>query len=873
MGGLVTMFSPDGQQGDIPQGNVKAAQAKGFKVAVPVYSPDGTQGYVPPEKLGDVIHAGGSTEKPAPLTDNPNKEGTYKVKGPSGTIAVPYSKVPTLSNWGYSVDPSDSYRYQKDSAQPGVISRVASSFAKNVGLPSNMQEARDAADAANPLKHPGEFAEKALLGPAAGAIPVVKGLYEGAKRSGTEVFKAGEASAEHNPAAVASHLVSAIPFVGPGLDKASDQYASGDYAGEFGTLLGTSFQAATAAEGAKEGFNAVTKGTTPSITVTKPQSLMSKLEESMADSAPSKSEQSITQQASKIGKKTGIAEGDEPVSDEQFENYRQRVQDDLHYNLQQTVADAVNKTTQAPVEAAAAPEAPVAQPAPAPVEEPAAPQQGTFSRRAVDAEGVDLGNNRDEGFKTPYNEPSAPTRLVPQLTRETIDNLAAKGQVGDRGIGEAASNPTPTPQDTATLKALGYSDEDIAKLSPANASARSSAYVEQGPTEEQWAVAKNSPQSAEIAQKIARGEMSMEDYIKMVKEGKVPGSTPTPSRLGAPTATAPPVDFTRPLPGEAAPRIVDRTVEPATAAGAQEVKLPVQESTGTPPPPKPVEPFEYDPNADMRDVADKGARAVYAAAKNDYATLDAASGGGAGKPGRWTGFDNQLKDISKEMGDVTGEDYDKLAAKRDTVEAQRDAMLKDMVDKGQIDPATAQRATDSYRQAMRMQDLGKQIKMSTERVPTDDPNVWENRVLPEKLAPRIIKMNDIPINGGDSALEIALGKEGAAKLIYDTDEANFLRSQPQMSASGQGAIKEVLRNNTAKGVTDWSGVKKDLNDMDGATKQVKFGEGYQKLEQYASRRNVLQKVGQAAKYTAAAGPLGLGTAYEVYHNLSKLAGN
>jgi hypothetical protein len=46
-------------------------------------------------------------------------------------------------------------------------------------------------------------------------------------------YKAG------NPAGAVSHAVSAIPVVGPALDRAEDQYADKDYAGEMGTLTGT----------------------------------------------------------------------------------------------------------------------------------------------------------------------------------------------------------------------------------------------------------------------------------------------------------------------------------------------------------------------------------------------------------------------------------------------------------------------------------------------------------------------------------------------------------------------------------------------------------------------------------------------------------
>lgn len=54
----VPMFAPDGSTGEIPAGNVQAAQQAGFKRAFTMYSPDGKSGYIPEDRVQDAIKAG-----------------------------------------------------------------------------------------------------------------------------------------------------------------------------------------------------------------------------------------------------------------------------------------------------------------------------------------------------------------------------------------------------------------------------------------------------------------------------------------------------------------------------------------------------------------------------------------------------------------------------------------------------------------------------------------------------------------------------------------------------------------------------------------------------------------------------------------------
>lgn len=79
---------------------------------------------------------------------------------------------------------------------------------------------------------------------------VARGLVGQAKQSGGELGQAYQAAKHGNNPDAAVHAITAVPVVGPALAKGADQYAQGDYAGEAGTLLGASAQAAPAVLGA-----------------------------------------------------------------------------------------------------------------------------------------------------------------------------------------------------------------------------------------------------------------------------------------------------------------------------------------------------------------------------------------------------------------------------------------------------------------------------------------------------------------------------------------------------------------------------------------------------------------------------------------------
>jgi len=132
--------------------------------------------------------------------------------------------------------------------QPGFLENLGHSL----GLtPASSQDAL-----ADLKAHPVRKGIEALAGPAGMAA---EGLWNGGRRIGGELVKAGKSAMEGNAPGAASHAISALPFVGPALekmdaeappDRPGQSYASRVWAdatpGNVGTALGTSAQIAPA---------------------------------------------------------------------------------------------------------------------------------------------------------------------------------------------------------------------------------------------------------------------------------------------------------------------------------------------------------------------------------------------------------------------------------------------------------------------------------------------------------------------------------------------------------------------------------------------------------------------------------------------------
>lgn len=123
---------------------------------------------------------------------------------------------------------------------PSAVSRFGSSAADSSGL-SMIGHA---------IMHPRETAGN-VTGAVADAVdpngtihtvnpnnPITQGVKGAVNNTVDNARQAWQAARSGNAAGAVSHAVSAVPVVGPLLDKAEDQYAKGDIAGEMGTLTG-----------------------------------------------------------------------------------------------------------------------------------------------------------------------------------------------------------------------------------------------------------------------------------------------------------------------------------------------------------------------------------------------------------------------------------------------------------------------------------------------------------------------------------------------------------------------------------------------------------------------------------------------------------
>jgi len=172
--------------------------------------------------------------------------------------------------------------------------------------------------------------------------------------------------------------------------------------------------------------------------------------------------------------------------------------------------------------------------------------------------------------------------------------------------------------------------------------------------------------------------------------------------------------------------------------------------------------------------------------------------------------------LNGEVSGIDDEQYSNLQQKRAQLEANQAKMVESMKAGGEVDPAIADRAQTLYRKSMALNDLNKAVQMSTERQAFPGATMLE-KVNATKLSARLQKLNDVPLDGGPSRLEQAVGKNGAQSLVGSTDFTNMVNAMPTMPSTGQSALRELLRNNTrstTSGVkTDWSGVLKDLDEM------------------------------------------------------------
>jgi hypothetical protein len=120
----------------------------------------------------------------------------------------------------------------KPAPKPGAASRFLKSAADATGLSA----------VGHAIANPGETLTnigKTIADPQGPDSLITKAIVPTVQNTVDNAREAWKAAHSGNPAGAVSHSVSAIPVLGPALDKATDQYADKDYAGEMGTLTGT----------------------------------------------------------------------------------------------------------------------------------------------------------------------------------------------------------------------------------------------------------------------------------------------------------------------------------------------------------------------------------------------------------------------------------------------------------------------------------------------------------------------------------------------------------------------------------------------------------------------------------------------------------
>lgn len=142
------------------------------------------------------------------------------------------------------IDPQTGERVSPPSSQP---SAQPEGFWHSLGAQFGLTPEAAEAMRQHVLQHPVEAGLEALGGP---AWQVAKGASQGFMRSTGEAGQAVDAARAGNMPSAVVHAVTALPFVGQAIDKGSDQFNAGNYAGAAGTGLGATLQAAPMVAGA-----------------------------------------------------------------------------------------------------------------------------------------------------------------------------------------------------------------------------------------------------------------------------------------------------------------------------------------------------------------------------------------------------------------------------------------------------------------------------------------------------------------------------------------------------------------------------------------------------------------------------------------------
>jgi hypothetical protein len=141
-----------------------------------------------------------------------------------------------------------------------------------------------------------------------------------------------------------------------------------------------------------------------------------------------------------------------------------------------------------------------------------------------------------------------------------------------------------------------------------------------------------------------------------------------------------------------------------------------------------------------------------------------------------------------EVSGIDDEAYSKFEQKATDVEAAQSDLVDSLVKDGKIDPELADQAKADYKKSASLFDLSQQIRSSASGLRPELGSGTPEAIDPGKLSPRLNKLYD------SGRLQQAIGKDGAAKLMQQVDEAVRTKSS---------AIKTVK---LVKTITRWAGI-------------------------------------------------------------------
>jgi hypothetical protein len=164
----------------------------------------------------------------------------------------------------------------------------------------------------------------------------------------------------------------------------------------------------------------------------------------------------------------------------------------------------------------------------------------------------------------------------------------------------------------------------------------------------------------------------------------------------------------------------------------------------------------------IRDAVQSVADEVKGRSKAAYQTLDEASGG------RFQRFDDALSNLRDKMSETAGIDddaFEKYSQRAQDIEASQTELVDSLVRDGKIDADLAEQAKNDYKKSAALYDVSQQIRSSASGLRPELGSGTPEAIDPGKLSPRLNKLYD------SGRLQQAIGKDGAAKLMQQVDEA------------------------------------------------------------------------------------------------------